>query len=310
MAANDVSLRQLRYFSVLARELNYRRAAEILFISQPAISSAIKQLEQELGVKLFIRDTKSVSLTDAGEMWLPKVEAALATVDDLSREMTDWARGGKGILRIGYLVGIGTDLLTTILPRFEARYPQVEVEAIEFDFSDPTAGLSSGKVDVALFRPPVDLPDHEVMMVEEESWVACLPREHRLASRSELYIAELLDEPIIAAPASAGTWRDYWIAKDSRGGKPANVTAVASTYESEFTAVSRGLGISFTSSAAGRYYQRPGIVFVPIADMEPVYVALAWKRMDTSSQALRFIAEVRNQTHESDKLPLSADGEK
>jgi DNA-binding transcriptional LysR family regulator len=294
MTANDVSLRQLRYFSVLGRELSYRRAAELLFVSQPAISLAIKQLESELGVKLFIRDTRSVALSDAGKMWLPKVNAALSSVDQLSREIEDWARGSEGVLRVGYLVGIGTALLTKILPAFEAEYPHVVVEANEYDFSDPTAGLRTGAVDLAIVRPPIELPDHEMLLVEQESWVACLPRGHRFADRESLSILELLDEPIIAAPESAGAWRDHWIAMDARSGKPANVAGVAATYELEFTAIARGLGISFTTSGAQQNYPRPGIVFVPIVDRDPTYIALAWKRSGASSQAMRFLASARN----------------
>jgi DNA-binding transcriptional LysR family regulator len=293
VGTDDFSLRQLRYFLVLGHELNYRRAAELLFVTQPAISSGIKQLERDLGVTLFLRDTRSVSLTDAGRMWLPKVEAALASLDNLGRDISEWARGRTGTLRIGYLVGIGTDLLTSILPKFEARYPDIRVEAIEFDFSDPSAGLRSGQVDVGIIRPPVDLDGFEVLDVDEESWVACLPRTHRFAHRTELRIEELLDEPIIAAPASAGGWRDYWLALDARGGKPANVTAVAATYESEFTAVSRGLGISFTTTGAEANYQRAGIVFVPIVGREPARVAVSWLSQNPSSQALRFITEMR-----------------
>jgi len=293
MAANDVSLRQLRYFAVLGRELSYRRAAEILFVSQPAISLAIKQLEAEIGVKLLIRDTQSVALSDAGRVWLPKVIDTLNRVDQLSREMSEWARGVEGVLRIGYLVGIGTALLTTILPAFEEAYPHVEVETIEYDFSNPTAGLSTGVVDVAIVRPPIDLPEHEILIVEKESWVACLPRNHRFAGREALSILELLDEPIIAAPESAGIWRDHWIAKDVRAGKPANIAGIASTYELEFTAIARGLGISFTTSGAQANYPRPGIVFVPITDRDPTYLALAWKRGEASSQAMRFLASAR-----------------
>lgn len=301
----DLSLRQLRYFAVLGRELNYRRAAEMLYVSQPALSLAIKQLETDIGVRLFIRDTRSVSLTDAGRMWLPKVEAALETVGRLADDVGEWARGRAGVLRIGYLVGIGTQLLADILRRVEQRYPRMVFEAIEFDFSDPTAGLGSGKADVALIRPPVELPGHDLLELDEEHWVACLPRDHRFAARASLTIAELLDEPIIAAPASAGAWRDYWIAASARAGRPATIAGEAATYESEFTAVSRGLGISFTASGASRDYQRPGIVFVPIEGMPPAHVALAWNRRSPSPQVLRFVDETRALIEESNKPTLS-----
>ena len=291
----DITLRQLRYFALLGRQLNYRRAAEMLYITQPALSVAIKQLEGAIGVRLFVRDTKGVRLTPAGESWLPKVEDHLAAAGRLVDEVRVWAEGRSAVLRIGYLVGIGSDLLTQILPEFEASHPEIRVDALEYDFSDPTVGLASGSVEVAFLRPPVDLPDHSLLRFAPEHWVACLPRNHRLAERESLQLEELLDEPIVAAPPSAGSWRDYWIAAERRRGKPANIVAVASTYESELTAVARGIGVSFTSSEVGRNYQRPGIVFVPIVDAEPIYVALAWNPRTLSPAGRLFVEAVRGQ---------------
>ncbi|MCU1530282.1 MAG: transcriptional regulator [Frondihabitans sp.] len=293
MSSNNVTLKQLQYFAVLGRELSYRRAAEVLFISQPAISLAIKQLERELGVQLLFRDTRSVALTEAGRSWLPKVENALAGVNEVIDEMTDWSRGLRGTLRIGYLIGTGADLLSRFVTQFEAQHPDIAVEAVEFDFADPTAGLSSRKVDVALVRPPLALDGCAMITVAKETWVTCLSREHRFAGRESLSIGELLDEPIIAAPLSAGSWRDYWIAADARGDQPAHVAGTASTYETEFTAVSRGIGISFTTSGASRDYQRPGIVFVPIRDREPTYVALAWPKEVVSGPVASFVSLVQ-----------------
>lgn len=307
MPSNNITLKQLRYFSVLGRELNYRKAAERLFISQPAISLAIKQLETEIGVQLFIRDTRSVALTEAGLEWLPKVEELIRRADAVVDEMVDWARGRRGAVKVGYLVGTGSDLLGRFVEDFEGHNPGITVDAIEFDFSDPTAGLASGQVDIAFIRPPVDLPDCSMVLIEEESWVACLPRKHRLAARQSLSIFELLNEPIIAAPESAGSWRDYWLASHKRDGNPAAIAGTAATYESEMTAVSRGTGISFTTSASRRYYQRPGIVFVPIHDMEPVYVALAWRKELRTAAGSRFISHIIAMSHDADKAPLSTD---
>ena len=222
-------------------------------------------------------------------------------------DMVEWARGRRGVVRLGYLVGTGSDLLGRFVEGFEERYPEIAVDAIEFDFSDPTAGLSSGQVDIAFIRPPVDLPDCSMTLIEEESWVACLPRKHRFATRESLSISELLGEPIIAAPESAGSWRNYWIAMHKRGSTPAPIAGTAATYESEMTAVSRGIGISFTTSIAGRYYQRPGIVFVPIDDMEPVYVALAWRKELHGGPGSRFVAHVLDMTDGANRTLLSTD---
>lgn len=282
----DVSLRLLRYFEVLGSELNYRRAAEKLFITQPALSGAIQQLERAIGDRLFDRDTRSVALTKLGREWLPYVRKALAEVD-LAREavamLVDHAH-----VRIGYLIGTGADLLFQLLDGADRAFPDITIETVEYDFSDPSAGLASGATDIALLRPPVDVPGLEMAVVAEESWVACLPRSHRLANRSELRIEELLDEPIIVAPQSAGRWRDYWLAADARQGKPPIIAAEAATYEAETTMVARGVGLSFTTSSMVRLYDRPGIQFVPIIDRPISYTAVAWRpeRLSTAMRPL------------------------
>ena len=290
----DVTLRQLRYFVVLGEELNYRRAAERLFITQPALSTAIKQLEHQVGVPLFVRTTREVALTELGAAWLPTVREALGGVDSAVEHLVLLARRNRRI-RLGYLIGTGADVLFRLVRHFEATYPEIRLEAKEFDFSDPTAGLADGTTEVALIRPPVDLPEHRMLILDAEDWVACLPRDHRLAQRSEVSIAELLDDPIVVAPVSAGLWRDYWMAMDARDGKPATIAAVAATYEEETTTIARGLGISFTSEASARLYDRQGIAYVPIVDRRRNYTALAWNPAHVSEDAGALIRQVREE---------------
>jgi DNA-binding transcriptional LysR family regulator len=291
---DGVTLRQLRYFTVLGEELNYRRAAERLFITQPALSTAIKQLEHQFGVLLFTRNTRGVTLTEPGQAWLPKVREALRGVDVVIDDLISMV-GRDRRIRLGYLIGTGADVLFRLARHFETAYPEISIEPREFDFSDPTAGLADGSTEVAIIRPPVDLPDHRMLILDAEDWVACLPRDHRLATRSELSITELLDDPIVVAPGTAGRWRDYWMATDARDGKPPTIAAVAATYEEETTTIARGLGISFTSEASARLYDRQGIAYVPIIDRPRSYTALAWNPAAVSHDAAALIRQVRDE---------------
>ncbi|PRC44262.1 LysR family transcriptional regulator, partial [Mycobacterium sp. ITM-2017-0098] len=102
-----MTLRQLRYFAVLGEELNYRRAAEKLFITQPALSTAIKQLEHQFGVVLFHRNTREVALTDLGAAWLPQVQQVLGGVDAVVDNLVMLSGTRRGLLRVGYLIGTG-----------------------------------------------------------------------------------------------------------------------------------------------------------------------------------------------------------
>lgn len=218
---------------------------------------------------------RSVALTAVGREWLPHVRAALRQVDaalDVAKTLVD-----QGQVRIGYLIGTGADVLFRLLEGIDQELPHIKVETTEYNFADPTAGLAAGTSDIALLRPPVDVPDAEMAVVAEEQWMACLPRTHRLAGRHSINIVELLDEPIVAAPASAGRWREYWLAADLRHGKPATVTAEAATYESEVTLVARGVGLSFTVSSMVRLYDRPGVRFVPIEGRPATFTTVAWR---------------------------------
>jgi DNA-binding transcriptional LysR family regulator len=291
----DVTLRQLRYFVVLGEELNYRRAAEKLFITQPALSTAIKQLEHQFGVPLFTRSTREVSLTDLGAAWLPAVREALHGVDAAVDHLAALTGTGRRRLRFGYLIGTGADLLFRMVRHIEAAHPELTIEPTEFDFADPTAGLAGGTSDIALIRPPVDLPGHRMFILDSEDWVACLPRDHRLADRDEVGIAELLDDPIVCAPMSAGRWRDYWLAMDVRGGRAPTIAAVAATYEAEMTSIARGLGISFTTESSARLYARPGVVYVPITDRPPSHTALAWNPATLTRAGELLVRHVQNE---------------
>ena len=245
----DVTLRQLRYFVVLGEELNYRRAAERLFITQPALSTAIKQLEHQFGVLLFNRSTREVALTDLGAAWLPQVQQAICAASTPSSTTWSSLSGTRqGVLRLGYLIGTGADLLFRVVRHFEAAYPEISVEPMEYDFADPTAGLADGSTEVAIIRPPVDLPEHRMLMLDAED-VGGVPaarppagrphrgRDRRTARRSD------------RVRAADGRPMARLLAGDGRrgGNRPPTIAAVAATYEAETTTIARGLGISFTS---------------------------------------------------------------
>lgn len=280
-------------FLVLAEELHFGRAAARLHVSQPALSQAIAQLEKSLGVPLFTRSTRQVSLTPAGVDFRERLAPALAAIDAALDSAREWADGTRGVLRIGYLIGAGVERLPQLLRAFADAYPEIRIETVEYDFSDPTAGLAKEEVDIALVRPPIDRKGMRFLEIAREGWVACLPQDHRFANRATLVLGDILSEPIVAAPKSAGPWRDYWIATEYRDTEP-RVVAEAATFEAEFTAVARGKGISITTEAAARYYRRPGVEFVPIVDVPPGSVSLAWPRSKSPRAVANFVLLARN----------------
>ena len=269
----NADLRQLRAFTAVAAELNFIRASERLGVSQPALSQTIRQLEATLGLQLFDRDTRHVRLTAAGALIIEDVRDILDRYRAFVDRSRDIAKGRRGTLKVGYLIGAGVDVVPSIIRAFREQFPDVGVHLREYDFSTPEAGIL-GDMDVSILRPPVETAGIEFMTLLEESCVACLPANHRLARAPRVSVYDLLDEPIVAAPGR-GVWRDYWLACDFRNGRMPNVVHEAPTFESEFQAVASGRGISITPIAASRFYSRPGLAFPEIDDMPPCHVSVA-----------------------------------
>ncbi|MFK0295538.1 LysR family transcriptional regulator [Streptomyces sp. NPDC090442] len=287
----DAHLRDLRYFLATAEELNFTRAAERLFISQPALSKQIRQLETGLRVRLFHRDRRTVTLTEAGAALLPRARELLGLWDETQRAVSDAAAAAAAVLTLGVSTSVGRGLLPAIRAQFAERRPNWRIQVRQVSWDDGTAGLAGGTADLALLWLP--FPGQEAFTVEvvatEPRWVA-LPAGHRLADAAEVPFAELLDEPFLALPESAGALRDHWLATDERGGRPVRIGAVVAGADETFEAVEEGLGVVLLAAGNAAIYRRPGVVARPVVGLSPSQLALAW-RADDHRTALREAVE-------------------
>lgn len=281
MGQPNITLRELRAFLLVAEHRSFSRAAEQLFVSKPWLSETIRHLEEQVKVQLLVRTTRTVEPTDAGLVFARLAGHVLDDLDAAVKAAQRTADRGGAALTLGYTIGAGLEMVPWLLRSFAARYPQRLLRTVEFDFSDPSAGLRDSSVHAAIVRPPTGLAGLTTLELLSEDRVVCLPDGHRLADQDSVTVADLLGEPIIAAPEAPGPWRDYWLLTEYRR-SPAPVVAEASTRDAELHLVSRGVGISVTSAGAGRFYARPGVVFRRIRDIPPCTVVLAWWPEHTS----------------------------
>jgi DNA-binding transcriptional LysR family regulator len=277
----NVTLRQLEAFVAVAEELHFGRAAERLRVSAPWMSHTVRDLERALRVELLTRTTRTVQLTPAGQVFAGLASQILTELSSSIKTVRGMAATPRRVMKLGYTIGAGLEIVPRLLRTYHERAPTALVETEEFDFSDPSAGLRDNLVNAAVVRPPLGLPGLVSVELATERLVACLPEDHPLARRRSLSVADVLPEPIVAAPVSPGPWRDYWILTEYRSG-PAPVVAEASTLDAETHLISRGVGLSITSEAVGTWYKRPGVTFVPILDLPPCSVSLAWWPQDTA----------------------------
>jgi DNA-binding transcriptional LysR family regulator len=275
----DVDTRLLRYFAVVAAEGNLTRAAERLFVSQPALTKQINRLESQLGAQLFRRSRAGMTLTAAGQALADQVPGVLAGWDGALRETRAAASRATRVLRVGFLAGAANEATEQIIAAFGRRRPGWRVEMRAATWLDPTAGLAQGDVDAALLRLP--FPGQDTVRVEvlltEPRWVA-LPAAHPLAARERIAFAELWDEPFVAAPAETGWWREWWLAVDERDGHPVRIGAVTETGQPDdwLSAIANGYGVALAPESSARYYARPGVVYRPVTGVSPSQVGVAW----------------------------------
>src|SRR5215469_3229207 len=284
----DVDTRLLRYFAAVAEEGNLTRAAERLFVSQPALTKQIKQLESQLGVRLFTRSRAGMTLTPAGQALAGRTPAVLAGWDQALRETKAAASRAAQVLRVGFMSSAANEATQQIIAAFARRRPGWRVDMQQAAWSDPTAGLASGDVDAALLRLPFPGQDDvrtEVLLTEPR-WVV-LPAAHPLAAYDRISFRELWDEPFVAASEETGWWRDYWLATSERQGHPVRIGFVTDQPDAWLTAIANGYGVGLAPESAARYYARPGITYRPVTGVTPSQVGVAWPPPTTPTPSSR-----------------------
>jgi DNA-binding transcriptional LysR family regulator len=300
-----VELRQLRFFIALAEELHFRRAAEREHIAQPAFSEQIHRLERELKVRLFDRTSHYVRITGAGRLFLVEVRQILAQVERAADVARRAGRGEIGHIIVGFIGSAANELTPLILRAFPAQYPSVGVELREFDFRDPSAGLSSKQSDVAFIRPPVE-GQRELASetLFEEPRIAIMASDHQLANEVSVPISQLMDEPFIVGPSSTGVWRDFWLVTEHRGGRPPRLGPEANTIHEWLEIIAAGIGVSLTPASTERFYGRPGVAFVPVTGVVCSTVVVAWRKGPANPLVAAFVevaCEVASRFGEGDQ---------
>ena len=200
----NVELRHLRYFVVAAEELNLRRAARRLEITQPALTKQVAGLEEQMGVSLFARQRHRLAgLTAAGTEFLAEARQILDQVEDAIRGVQLVAHGRSGRLRIGFTDDAATLALTSVLAAFHVRSPNVLVELVELSGSEVLTALHSNTIDLVLASEPQDADGFAIEKLWRESWSVVLPEDHPLCRKDAVVPADLAGEALALIRSSA-----------------------------------------------------------------------------------------------------------
>lgn len=192
-----MSLRRLRYFVTVADEGSFTAAARALHMAQPPLSTQVRQLEREMGVELFDRNRRRITLTAAGEALLPEARRLLEHYQLLPRIARRAGTGESGRLAIGFIPSAANGSLPVVLRSFQHRFPAVEVSLIEDRPDDLMHRLDTGQLDLVLHYSPPQPPHYSGRALTEERLLVALPARHPLATRTTISLRALDGEPLI-----------------------------------------------------------------------------------------------------------------
>ena len=294
-----MDLRHLRYFVVLADELHFRRAAERLGITQPPLTQQIKQLEAELGTRLFQRLKRGVELTETGMQLLDSARAILEQVERLKLDVQRRVRGETGRIVVGFAGAIQCQpLVPRIVQAFRERYPDVAMTPEQSSSPRLLAGLRAGTIDVAFVRPPLDLGSGlTAEPIIEEPMVIALPAGHRLAGLGAIALEQLANETFVLAPsATCPGLHAQLIASCKRAGFAPRLREDASQLISIVPIVATGFGVALVPQSL-QLIGGDLICYKPIEGSAPTAViSLAYRSGESSAAVRNFIGITREKT--------------
>jgi DNA-binding transcriptional LysR family regulator len=255
----NVTLTQLRVFCEVARREHFSQAAEALYVSQPAVSKSVKDLERQVGLPLFEQIGRRTQLTEAGRVLMGHAERLLMELADADRAIQGMLGGEIGRLVVGASSTPGTYLLPLLLGEFRRRHPGVEVCLEVADTREVVQRVTGGQLDVGVVgEAPFD-PSLRVERFRRDTLVLILSADHPLAARDPIDPANLADAPFIMREQGSSTRHVLERALRERGLEPRIVMELGSTEAIKKT-VAAGLGISFVSRYAVELEERVGVL--------------------------------------------------
>lgn len=288
-----MDLRRIRHFLVLAETLNFHKAAEKLHIAQPPLSISIQKLEAELGLRLFERTPKGVSLTQEGKQIHADAMRLLHFAEQLQHTADEIKEGTRGVLHIGFVGSVTQGLLQNLVQAFRQKYENVELNFTEGISSRIVQDVEAGKLDVGLIRTPV-LDDTAVDMIqlEKDNFVLAVPKRHELEGRS-VCLKELADYPFIVYSPDYARGLHHAVMSACQGaGFIPRVVQIAIQVDTVLALVESGVGIALVPSVVMQTKLKKNLAYLKLldeSDIRRIGFALIYKKNTATIATIKFL---------------------
>jgi DNA-binding transcriptional LysR family regulator len=293
-----MDLRQIAYVEAVARNANFTRAAAELHVAQPALSVAIRRLEAELGVRLFERTSRRVSLTPAGTAFLDRAARVGREVDALALEMREYAGGIRGRLRLSAWYHVEPDMVD-FMRDFTAANPLVEVSIQELAAADTVAALRVGDIDLAVVVefPGLELDEFERAVLRTEPAVLVVRTDDALAREESLDLADLSGRPFVVTRPGTGLRRlfDHVFVGSEH---PPRIAIETNELAAMVAFASAGLGSAILTPTVVREADFP-VGLVRLADVGRLTTAAVWRKDEHDPVVLSAIDMIQRHTAEA-----------
>jgi LysR family hydrogen peroxide-inducible transcriptional activator len=286
-----MTLSELRFVVAVAKERNFRRASENCYVSQPALSLAIKKLEEDLGVKIFERSRTDISATPIGEKIIEQAIKALEEVNHIREIAKQGNNQLSGVFRLGLIYSVGPYLLPEIIPILRNSAADMPLEIEENLTVQLEMQLKNGVIDAAVVALPFDVPGINTMPLYDEKYVVMVPVDHPWANRASISAEELADENVLLL--NSGHCYSHQVLQACPDLSRKGQVLQGNSLDTIRNMVASNLGITvLPCSGATERYINPLVKVIPFSEPMPVRrVALAWRKSYGRELAISCVAD-------------------
>lgn len=294
-----MELRKLKYFIATAEALHFRRAADLVHVTQPALSKQIQELEEEIGVRLFERSNRKVELTAAGQIFYERARVILESTNKALHEARGVGRGLAGTVHIGFLSSAALRVLPRALARFRMAVPTAEIDLHELGPEEQMADLKKGLLDVGILIAEVLDDGFEVAVLDRSRLVAALPATPEFADAADVCLKDLARWTAIMPVRHSrhGFYERVLEAYQQARVQPERIQTVR-MIQTGITLVGAGLGVALVPELFSSV-QQPGVVFRPLRDVNlDIVLSAAWRRDNQTPLVREFVKALMGETQE------------
>ena len=289
-----MELRQVRYFVAVAETLNFRQASKGLFVSQPALSVQIKQLEDELGVSLLRRSKRGVEITRAGQVFLPAAREILLKVKQASAAALRAESGEAGTVRLGFIPTASFHILPRLLDKIRSTLPLVNVELREGPEALQISGIQSGAFDISIGHLGESYDQIESMLLVREPIVVALPKGHKAARKKTVALRDLKGELfMIPSKDLFPSLHQLIAAVFVQNRVPLNRYQMVEHFQTAVALTIARAGFAFLPSAAKNFLPVGVVLRPPSFSIPPLETFALWSRGNVDPLVQRVLSVLR-----------------